>query len=288
MIERRGGNLDASALGRFGVDRQNLRQHFALPGHYETLIVERVAPTLFDEAGDVGILEEVFIEPGDLRKHLQVGEVLRREVFFRGFRRAARAAKMLPQFPVSRITSNQILRIGLEEILQSETTLFGGEVFCRFGGNFEKRVSRHSTHVVLDLGDQRRDEIKSLMNVGKLIQQLDHAVVILEGMQPHPGQPVAAGDEVLVKRLMLVPENYDAQNGHERDISKPRSLAGSVRLRDVTKARPPASHCSYGKELLTARAALRVWAVSKTINHEGHEGTRRKSWGPTHRGTTQS
>jgi hypothetical protein len=39
-------------------------------------------------------------------------------------------------------------------------------------------------------------------------------------MQPDPGQPVLAGDQVLVKRLMLVPQNYNAQNGHEREISK--------------------------------------------------------------------
>ncbi len=199
---------------------------FALPGDYETLIVKRVAAAFLNEGGDFGIVQKVFIEPGDLRKHLQVGEVLRREIFFRGLRCAARAAKLLPQLPVARIPSNQILRIGLEEVLQCETTFVRSEVSGRLACNFEERVSRHSSHVVLYLSDQGRDQVKSLVNAGKLVQQLDHAVVILEGMQPHPGQPVAAGDQVLVKRLMLVPENYDAQNGHERDISKPRSLTG--------------------------------------------------------------
>ena len=126
--------------------------------------------------------------------------------------------------------------IGLEEILQCETALVGSEILRRLGGNFEKWIPGRSGHVVLNLRDQRRDEIESLVNVGKLIQQFDHAVVVLERMQPDPGQPVLAGDQVLVKRLMLVPQNYYAQNGHELEYFQIEgsSLAG---LRDASKAR---------------------------------------------------
>ena len=110
-------------------------------------------------------------------------------------------------------------------------TLVRGQVFGRFGGNFEERVPSSAGYVVLYLRDQGRDEVEGLVNVGKLVEQLDHAVVVLESMQPDPGQPVLAADQVLVKRLMLVPQNYDAQNGHEREISKieASSLAGIAR-----------------------------------------------------------
>ena len=43
------------------------------------------------------------------------------------------------------------------------------------------------------------------MDVGKLIQQLYHPIVVFEGMQTYPGKAVFSGDQVLIKRLMLVP-----------------------------------------------------------------------------------
>ena len=203
-----------------GVGGQNLGQQFPFTGHHEALIFQRVVASFLNEPGDVRIVQKKFIEPGDLREHLQVGKVLRREIFLGALGCAAGAAKVVPQLPVARIASNQVCRIGLEQILQRETTLVGSQVFCRFGGNLKERVASRAGHVVLYLRDQRRDKIEGLVNVGKLVQQFDHAVVVLERMQPHPGQPVLAGDQVLVKRLMLVPQNYDAQNGHEREISK--------------------------------------------------------------------
>ena len=127
---------------------------------------------------------------------------------------------MVPQLPVARISSNQIYRIGLEEILQCEMTFVRIEISCRLGRNLEERVASSAGHVVLYLGDQRRDKVEGLVNVGKLVQQLDHAEVVLERVQSHPGQPVVAGDQVLVKRLMLVPQNYYAENGHELGFSK--------------------------------------------------------------------
>ena len=62
------------------------------------------------------------------------------------------------------------------------------QIFGRFGGYFQEGVPRRAGHVILDLRDQGRDKIESLMDVRKLIQQFDHAVVVLEGMQPYPGQ----------------------------------------------------------------------------------------------------
>ncbi len=73
---------------------------------------------------------------------------------------------------------------------------------------------RRSGHVVLDLRDQRRNEVESLVNVGKLIQQFDHPVVVFEGVQPNPGKTVLTRNQIFVERLMLMPENDDAQSGH--------------------------------------------------------------------------
>jgi len=51
-------------------------------------------------------------------------------------------------------------------------------------------------------------------------------------MQPDPGQPVLAGDQVFVERLMLVPQNYYAENRHGLEFFKIEgsSLAGMARV----------------------------------------------------------
>ena len=123
-------------------------------------------------------------------------------------------------------------RIGLEKILQRETPLPGSKIVRRFRRHVQKRIPRGPAHVVLNLGDQRRNKIEGLMDVGKLVQQFDHSVVVFERMQAHPGQAVLAGDQILVKRLVLMPENHDAQDGHEGEISRfeASSLAGGQRL----------------------------------------------------------
>ena len=75
MIERRGRNLDRSFLRGVGIRRQNLAQQFPLARDHKTLIVERVVALFLDQRGNVFIFQKEFVEPCDLRQHLQVGEV---------------------------------------------------------------------------------------------------------------------------------------------------------------------------------------------------------------------
>ena len=105
-------------------------------------------------------------------------------------------------------------RVSLEKVLQSEAALFGSKIFRWLGSHLQKRIVRGSGYVILNLADQRRNQVESLVDVGKFVEQLDHAVIIFEGMQANPGQTVFARDQVFVERLMLVPEDDDAQNRH--------------------------------------------------------------------------
>ena len=170
--------------------------------------------TLLDECGDIRIFQEELVEPRDLGEHLQIGEVLRLKIFFGPFGGIARAAKSLPQFMVARIAADHVHRIRLKQILQGETAFVGSQVFRRRGRDFQERIVRRSGHVVLDLRNQRGDEIESLVNVGKLVQQFDHPIVVFQGVQAHPGQTVFPRDQIFVERLMLVPKNDDAQSWH--------------------------------------------------------------------------
>src|ERR1700690_503735 len=163
VIKGGGRDFDPPLLGRRGMGGQDLGQQLALPSHYEVLVFQRVIASFLNEPRDVGVVQKKFVEPGDLRKDLQVGKVLGGEIYLSAFRCTARVAKVVPQLPVPGISPDQICRIGLEEILQGKPTLVRSEIPGGFGGNLEKRVSRHAGHVVLDLRDQRRDEIESLM-----------------------------------------------------------------------------------------------------------------------------
>ena len=53
------------------------------------------------------------------------------------------------------------------------------------------------------------------MHVRKLLEDLDHAVVVLEGVHTRPGQFILAGYEVFVERLMHVPEEAEMDSRHE-------------------------------------------------------------------------
>jgi hypothetical protein len=57
------------------------------------------------------------------------------------------------------------------------------------------------------------------MDFRKLFQKFDHPVVVFQGMQPDPGEAVLSRNQVFVIRLMLMPENDDAQNGHGQAVS---------------------------------------------------------------------
>ena len=124
VIERGGRNLDSSVLRRFGVRGQDFGQQFALPRDHEALIVQRVIRALFESARDIGIVQKEFVEPGDLRKHLQIGKVLRLKKLlgcFRGYRRHRESGPRIRGTGDS--AQSDVFRIGLEQILQRKVAL---------------------------------------------------------------------------------------------------------------------------------------------------------------------
>src|SRR5581483_1111009 len=118
MIERRSRDLDPLFAGRRSMGRKNLGQQFTLPRDHEFLILKRVPMPLFDQSCDVRFIQEKYVEPCNLRKNLQVREILRLKIALRSFRRVARSAKTLPQLAVARVPPNHVDRIRLEQILQ--------------------------------------------------------------------------------------------------------------------------------------------------------------------------
>src|SRR5882724_7081470 len=110
----------------------------------------------------------------------------------------------MQEFEITRIASDDVLLIGLKKILQCEGACLWRHLAGGVSGDVEEGIARVARDIVLDLMDKRRNEIDGLMDSGKLVEQFHHAVVILERVQANPGQAIAPGDQVLVKRLMLV------------------------------------------------------------------------------------
>ena len=214
VIERRGRELNRSLLRRLGMRRQNSSQQLLLARNHKLLIVERVAVPLGDQSRHILLFQKELVEPGKLRQDLQVGEILRLKISLRPFRMIAVLAKPFPQFAVPRIAPDQVLRIRLKQILQREAALVERQLLRRLGRHGKKWILRRPRDIVLNLHHQRRHQVEILVNVGKLVQQFDHAVVVFERVQPRPRQTIFACDQILVERLVLMPEQNDAQSRH--------------------------------------------------------------------------
>src|SRR5262244_2660730 len=100
--------------------RKNLTYQFALIRDYKLLLFKRIISAFLDQFLNIRLSQEEFIEPSNLRQHLQVSEILRLKVSFSAVRRLIHAAKLFPQFAISRIAPDEVCRIGLKKVLQCE------------------------------------------------------------------------------------------------------------------------------------------------------------------------
>ena len=96
MIERCCRNFDGTRLRRVGMRRQHPASNSRSRAITKLLIVQRVVVSFLDQRRDIWIFQKEFVKPCDLRKHLQIGEVLRLEISFRPLRMIARARETAP------------------------------------------------------------------------------------------------------------------------------------------------------------------------------------------------
>jgi hypothetical protein len=100
----------------------------------------------------------------------------------------------------------------VERVGQQEPLVVVGEI----GGGLQPERERAIAGAILgerfELHDQRRHHVEGDAHVGKLPQQRHHAVVVLQPMQPDPGEDVFAGHQILVERLVHVPEERDLRH----------------------------------------------------------------------------
>ena len=118
----------------------------------------------------------------------------------------AAAPRRASSSAIPRIRIDHPLPLGVKEVLDDEGGVFRGQLSGRLHADFQIAIPGAVRGKGLELDEQRGHEVERHPDRRELAQQRHHAEVVLEGMQPHPWQDVLAGDEILVVRLMHVPE----------------------------------------------------------------------------------
>src|SRR5436190_2158851 len=81
-----------------------------------------------------------------------------------------------------------------------------GSHHARLNHTWRSRIS-----AVVDLGQQRWNEVEGRPHVGVVVEQRWHLVIVLGRAQPHPRQEVSAREVVLVVRLVHVPDEGNVE-----------------------------------------------------------------------------
>ena len=113
------------------------------------------------------------------------------------------------QFQIARIARNQPPVVRLKKVLQNEILLRLAQLFRGRERAIEKRIGRFSLSIFINLRDHRRHQIERLVDVREFAQNFHHARVIFERVKPRPWQFLFSAPQVLVERLMHVPQETD-------------------------------------------------------------------------------
>ncbi len=100
----------------------------------------------------------------------------------------------------------------MKEAVEDEGNVRLGQGLRRLEAQLEIRIARAILGKRLELHQQRRHQVEGDPHAGKLPQQRGHAVVVLERVKPGPREDVLVGDEILVIRLVHVPQEGDASH----------------------------------------------------------------------------
>ena len=87
----------------------------------------------------------------------------------------------------------------------------------RFGwleGDVEERVVGLAARVFFDLHHHGGHQVEGLFDLRKFFKDLHHAVVVFEGMHAGPGEAVLSCGQILVERLVHVPEEAQVDFRH--------------------------------------------------------------------------
>ncbi len=206
VVVGREGELDLPSVGELAVLGNDLLHHVELSREERLLVRFGEISVLALQLGEPRVrLHPDRVAPGEVEPHLEVANVLGRELRVDRPRRQLEIARRLldPQRP-RRLTHPA----------QQEVTLLGREVGRVPPAQVEEEVDRLLFAVVLDLRQQRRNEVEGGAELRIAVQEGRHLVVILGRSEPDPRQEVSAGEVVLVIGLVHVPDEGGVYGFH--------------------------------------------------------------------------
>ena len=180
------------------------------------LVLFREVPAFFDQPPHPHVTAQIErIHPGQLLPHLKVPQVVHAEPP-RGSRRILTASPPRAQFRVPRVDTDHPRRVRVKEILDDEGDVGRRERVRRLETQIEDAIRRTIRRKCLELHEQRRHQVEGDPDRRELPKQLHHAEIVLERMEAHPRQDVLPRHEILVVRLVHVPDECDL--GHSASL----------------------------------------------------------------------
>jgi len=212
VVEGRGGDFDLAALRGGGVFRQDTAHELELFFAEVDLVLFGKVGALSGERVDDGIAGEIFlVHPGELGEELEVAPIA--EAHADGGLVSGRG-DVVKNFHETRPAGHHAFLVDLEGAEEDFRFLLGREGGGGGHGGFEPDLAEFSGSVLFELEAEGGNDIEGGVDGGKLFEELDHAVVILEGVEARPGEDEAASGGVAVLGLVHVPENDEVDGSH--------------------------------------------------------------------------
>jgi len=209
-----GGDLDLAAILQVAVERHDGAQDLVLLRDHGLQVPHVEAACLLDVAANAGgltrreadvALAELGSEPSEVEPHLQVTQVLRREV--------PAGAAPFEQLRVAWVGVDLMVPIGVEEGSEQFLAVLAGKFLRGYEGEFQGAIRGAALEVVVQLQQQYWGEVDGHVHVGMLGNERRHGVVVTDAVKPDPRLPVAARTvgqaRIAVERLVLVPHQRD-------------------------------------------------------------------------------
>ena len=117
------------------------------------------------------------------------------------------------QLAKARITVKQVA-IDLERVAQQALAVSGGQLLGGLEGDLVSALVGRISRILLKLHDEGRDQVERDVDRRKILEHRNHAPVVLQGVQAYPGHAVVILSQVLVKRLVHVPQEHEVGLGH--------------------------------------------------------------------------
>jgi hypothetical protein len=107
-----------------------------------------------------------------------------------------------------------VLAVGLEGAAEDFAILLHAQIGCGTKSEIEPGFMKSAAGVLLELANQRGNQVEGNVNTWKFPEQLHHSPIVFQRVQARPWQHESAGNRIAVFRLMHVPDQDKVNSIH--------------------------------------------------------------------------